>query len=226
MRTSAMTGVVGGMILSVAVSGCCLGLHPPRPRVNRAGPEVRLPDRWGGYVPDEFAPYLAKVKPALDKNPLPADQPYSVVEIERTPVRSVHVAQVRGKIPDQTHIHHVETVCLLRGGGWITQGWLWGRETPRVPYEVHPGQRLVFRPGQIHGYTSTSAEPTVALIIFSPPAGPGDDALMTPGPRPEPKAAPSKPAKAPAKAETPAKAAAPAEATKPAPAEAPPKAAK
>lgn len=224
MQTKALAGVVGGMILCVTVSGCLQ--HPLRPKVNRAHPEDRLPDRWGGYVPDEFTPYLAKVQPAINTYPLPADQPYSVIEIERTPVRSVHVAQVRGTIPYQVHLRHHETVCILSGGGWLSVGTVWGRETPQLTYEVYPGQRLVFRPGEIHGFRNTSAEPTVALLIFSPPAGPGDAALMTPGPRPEPKTAPDKPAKGPAKAEVPAKTTAPAEAAKPAPAEAPTKAAK
>ncbi|MBI3097809.1 MAG: hypothetical protein HYY93_06120 [Planctomycetes bacterium] len=227
MRTTTTAGGVGGLVLCIAVSGCCLGLHPPRVRVDRAGPEVRLADYWGGHVPDEFAPYLARVKPALDKNPLPAEEAYSVVEVERTATHTVHVAQVRGTLPERVHLKHHETVCILRGGGQVKTAWLWNRETPRAVYDVHPGQRVVFRPGQIHGFTNTSAEPTVAILIFSPPAAPGDDAPMLIGPRPEPRSAPARPGKG--KAADPAKTAAAtpgAAPTKNAPAESTPKAGK
>lgn len=172
----------------IVLSGCCLGMHPPQVRVNRAHVEGRLVDREGGFVPDEFAPYLAKVKPVLEKHPLPAEAPYSVVEIERTPVRSVYVAQVRGTIADRVHVRHHETICLIRGGGKMRSGIFWGSELPRAEYDVYPGQRFAFGPGEIHGFTNTSTEPTVAILIFSPPAGAGDDVLADPKSIPVPKA--------------------------------------
>ena len=73
---------------------------------------------------------------------------------------SVHLTQVRGAIEAQRHLHHHETVWVIRGAGRLT--------LDGVKHTVAAGTVISIPPGTPHSFYSLGKVPAVVISVFSP----------------------------------------------------------
>ncbi len=81
-------------------------------------------------------------------------------KIDGDSLSSVHLTQIRGGVEAQRHVHHHETVWVVRGAGrLILDG---------VKYKVAAGTIVAIPPGTPHSFYSMGKIPAVVISVFSP----------------------------------------------------------
>ena len=81
-------------------------------------------------------------------------------KIDGDSLSSVHLTQIRGGIEGQRHVHHHETVWVVRGAGRLT--------LDGVKHKVAAGTIVSIPPGTPHSFYSMGKVPAVVISIFSP----------------------------------------------------------
>jgi len=98
----------------------------------------------------------------LAARPLAADANIRADEVARTTGASVHLVQVRRGESPHRHATHDLTVAVLRGRGRLTVD-----DTVRA---MMPGDVAIVRRGTVHWFVNDDDhEPSVALVVFTPP---------------------------------------------------------
>jgi mannose-6-phosphate isomerase-like protein (cupin superfamily) len=101
---------------------------------------------------------LAKV---LAENLLGASENIKITNLGRGQDVSHHIVQVRDRESPHIHKMHDGTVVMMKGSGYLMM------EDGRMDLSVGD---VVFIPrGVVHYYVNSASEPTVTLVIFSPP---------------------------------------------------------
>lgn len=95
------------------------------------------------------------------ENPLPTSENYKVVTLGKAQEISHHVVQIRDREVPHIHKNHDLTVVILRGQGYLML------EKKRLDLAV--GDLLFVPRSVIHYFVNTASEPSVALVVFSPP---------------------------------------------------------
>ena len=107
----------------------------------------------------------------LQRHALPAGQDFSLSDLGHTTGSSLHLVQIRTHEPLHVHRSHDAVVRVERGGGTLLLG---ATRWPLVPGSVVNIPRSV-----PHAFTNESPQPSVALVVFSPPFDRADVVLMT-----------------------------------------------
>jgi quercetin dioxygenase-like cupin family protein len=97
----------------------------------------------------------------LASHPMAPEQNIRIDEVARTPGASYHVAQIRGTETPHRHVAHDLTALLVRGQGAIT---IAGERRAVAAGDVS----IVLR-GTAHFFTNTDRDPSVTLVMFTPP---------------------------------------------------------
>ncbi len=84
-----------------------------------------------------------------------------IVEAGRSNTLSNHIVVVRSRELPHRHNRHDSTVILLQGRGTIVVG--------KERKQVRPGAVLFIPRGTIHHFANDARDPSVALVVFSPP---------------------------------------------------------
>ena len=105
-------------------------------------------------------PSILNIDSLLSVNLLGDTQELRSDKIEGDSLSSVHLVQVRGEIRAQSHLHHKQTVYLVRGAGRLTLG--------NQKYKVAAGEVITIPPGTPYSFYSMGKIPTVVISIFSP----------------------------------------------------------
>jgi mannose-6-phosphate isomerase-like protein (cupin superfamily) len=123
-------------------------------------------DAWlgGARVSEPLAELAARV-------PLARDQDFRLVELGRSELTSHHVAALRGAERPHRHDRHDQLVVIVRGQGTQRVG--------DATLPVGPGSVLFVPKGTVHAFTNTSAEPSIAYLVYSPPFD-GKDRVQVP----------------------------------------------
>ncbi|RJP78063.1 MAG: cupin domain-containing protein [Candidatus Zixiibacteriota bacterium] len=112
-------------------------------------------------APADTAAFLGNVFEMLRQHPLPYDQEFSSLPLERTATQSVNLVQIRGRLAGHYHVAHDEIVYVIQGSGTLTAG----DETR----PLRPGDLAFLPRGTVHSVEVRSAQPLAALSIMSPP---------------------------------------------------------
>ena len=113
----------------------------------------------------------ADLDKVLAENHLVPSEKIKSTTLGQAPDMSDHIVQIRDR--DAPHIHksHDSTVVMMKGRGYLVM------EHRRIDLSVGD---VVFIPrGVVHYYVSTSSEPTVAFVVFSPPFDGTDNIPVT-----------------------------------------------
>ena len=106
-----------------------------------------------------------------ERVPLARDQDFRIEELGRSAHVSQHVAALRGAERPHRHDRHDQLVLVVSGHG-----------TLRIGDETRPvgeGSLLFVPQGVVHAFTNAGPEPSIALIVYSPPFD-GKDRIQVP----------------------------------------------
>jgi quercetin dioxygenase-like cupin family protein len=107
----------------------------------------------------------------LAENPLGPDENIKVTNLGQAQGVSHHVVQVRDREVPHIHKLHDATVVMMRGQGYVML------DKRRV--ELSPGDTVFIARGAPHYFVNTYGDPSIALVIFSPPFD-GKDTIPIP----------------------------------------------
>jgi mannose-6-phosphate isomerase-like protein (cupin superfamily) len=105
-------------------------------------------------------PAILNIDSLLSTNLLGDTQELRSDKIEGDSLSSVHLTQVRGEVKALSHLHHKETMYVIRGAGRLTLG--------NQKYKVAAGEVITIPPGTPHSFYSMGKIPTVVISVFSP----------------------------------------------------------
>jgi len=105
-------------------------------------------------------PSILNIDSLLSVNLLGDTQDLRSDKIEGDSLSSVHLIQVRGEVKAHRHLHHKETVYIIRGAGRLTLG---NQKT-----KVAAGAVIVIPPDTPHSFYSMGKIPTVVISVFTP----------------------------------------------------------
>jgi mannose-6-phosphate isomerase-like protein (cupin superfamily) len=97
-----------------------------------------------------------------------------IVDAGRSDTLSNHIVVVRSRELPHRHVLHDSTVILLEGRGTMVIG----KERKRV----RPGAVFFIPRGTVHHFTNGAKNPSVALVVFSPPFDGKDREIVRPPP--------------------------------------------
>lgn len=109
---------------------------------------------------DAADPSVLNVDSLLSTNLLGDTQEFRSDKLDGDSLSSVHLTQVRGEMKAHSHLHHKETVYLVRGAGRLTLG--------DKKYKIAAGEVITIPPGTPHSFYSMGKIPAVAISVFSP----------------------------------------------------------
>ena len=113
------------------------------------------------HLQDKGELQQADVEKIVANNPLGANDNIKVTTVGQGESVSHHVVQIRNRESPHIHKIHDGTVVMRKGRGYLMM------ENRRMDLSVGD---VVFIPrGVVHYYVNSASEPTVALVIFSPP---------------------------------------------------------
>ena len=105
-------------------------------------------------------PSVLNIDSLLSTNLLGDTQELRTDKVEGDSLSSVYLTQVRGEMKAHSHLHHKETVYLVRGAGRLTLG--------DKKYKIGAGEVITIPTGTPHSFYSMGKIPAVAISVFSP----------------------------------------------------------
>jgi mannose-6-phosphate isomerase-like protein (cupin superfamily) len=81
-------------------------------------------------------------------------------KIAEDSLQSIHLHQIRAGLDSHRHLHHSETVWIIRGAGRLTIG--------DEKHKVSAGTIITIPAGTSHSFYSLGKTPAVAISVFSP----------------------------------------------------------
>src|SRR4029079_450602 len=91
----------------------------------------------------------------------PSEQNITVTELQRSENSSVSVVQVRDREAPHVHTRYDLTVVVASGEGTL---WLNG-----LPIKMQRGDAVFIPKGTPHYFVNEGSDPSVAIVVFSPP---------------------------------------------------------
>ena len=110
----------------------------------------------------------------LQAHPLPPDQNFLIVELDRTKTSSMHIVQIRDREVLHLHARHDVMAMLQEGRGVLTLG----EDTRRLG----PGSVVKIPRGMPHAFVNESSSPAVVFAVFTPPLDQPDSVPVTSSP--------------------------------------------
>lgn len=135
----------------VLVTGCAAG-SGAGPRALRAVPAGLNLAEW------------------LADHPLAQGQAISLIELDRTDAASRHIVQILDREALHVHQRHDLWVRVERGAGTLRLG--------SATRRLQAGSVVTIPRGVAHSFVNESAEPAVALVVFTPPFDGADTVLV------------------------------------------------
>ncbi|MGH7845576.1 MAG: cupin domain-containing protein [Candidatus Binatia bacterium] len=119
------------------------------------GPKNAVYLRYGNQLTQ------SDLREILGKNPLAPSENIKVVTLGKGETVSHHIVQIRDRETPHVHKDHDLTVVIIKGGGYLIL------EDKRI--ELAERDVLFIPRNIVHYFVNVSRQPSVALVIFSPP---------------------------------------------------------